>query len=188
MKKYGLLIMILTGCVSVTRAQDKAPASKWVFCSFNTVGWIKGKTGSFLQLQTVNGFRKDHWFVGLGAGTDPYRVAGIPVFADARLFFGKRPSAFFVYADEGIHYPVKKEHNNFYTIRYLKGFYSDIGMGYAFACGKRSAVVLQAGYTYKRVTERQSYWIHQAGAPDRESIDMYMYDFNRLVFKLGLRF
>src|SRR4051812_43845082 len=112
MKKYGLFLIVLTSCVSMAWAQDKA-SSKWVFGSFNTAGWIKGNTGSSLQLQTVNGFRKDHLFLGLGAGTDPYLVAGIPVFADARFFVGKRPSAFFGYADGGIHFPVAKVHNTF---------------------------------------------------------------------------
>ena len=181
------MLLVWAGWAGGAFAQEKKP-SKWVFYSFNTGGWIKGKTGSSFQLQSVNGFRKDHLFLGLGAGTDPYRVAGIPVFADARFFVGKRPSAFFVYADEGIHYPVKKENNPFYTIRYLRGFYSDMGIGYAFAYGKRSAVVLQAGYTYKRVTQRQSYWVHMVGSPDYEQVDRYVNDFNRLVFKLGFRF
>ena len=188
MKKYGLLFMVLTGCTGGIRAQD-ATGSKWLFSSFNTAGLIKGSESTEFQFQTVNGFRKDHLFLGLGAGIDQYRIAGIPVFADTRFFFGKDSSSFFLYADGGMHYPVKKPPvDRLYTIRYLRGFYSDVGIGYVFGYGKRTGFVLQAGYSYKRATERRSYRVRTPGAPDYESVDEFIYNFNRLVFRLGFRF
>ena len=179
--------MLSAGWMGAAKAQDKTP-SKWRFHSINTVGWITGKTEPVVQLQTINGFRKDHLFLGLGVGTDHYKYSGVAAFADTRYYLGKRPSGFFAYGDGGIHFPTVTDKSLFSNIRYLKGFYSDLGAGYAVGCGKRSAIEFSAGWTYKRVTQRLSYWVHPTNAPDYEYVDKYMYNLTRIVFKAGFRF
>jgi len=192
MKKYGLLLILSAGAL-VSVAQDRAvsndkASSRWRFHSINTAGWISGKSGSAFQLQTINGLQKDRLFLGLGIGTDKYKYAGLPVFVDARLYTGQRSSAFFLYGDAGIHFVTEKETTRFYDVRYLNGFYSDIGGGYAISCGRRSAVEFSAGWTYKRVTRRTSYRVYTLGAPEYEKVDKFIYDLTRLVVKAGFRF
>jgi hypothetical protein len=186
MKKYGLLLLAWAAGAAMAAGQDKKPA--WRFHSINTVGWIKGKSTSAIQLQTVNGFRKEQVFLGLGAGMDHYLYAGIPVFIDTRYYSGARSSAFFLYADGGIHIATAHESLQGYDIRFRNGFYSDLGMGFGIGCGRYSAIELAAGWTYKRVTRRQSIWIQPLIGPGYENADSYVYDLTRLVVKAGFRF
>ena len=186
MKKCYLLL-IISAWMHTAVAQDTTH-SKWRFHSINTMGWIVGNTKPAFQLQTVNGFRKDHVFLGLGVGTDNYKYSGVPVFADIRYYFEQTPSAAFIYGDGGIHFATINEKASFSDIRYSNGFYSDLGIGWAIGCGRHSAVELCAGWTYKRITRRESYWVHPIGTPDYEYADKYIYSLTRLVFKAGFRF
>ena len=186
MKGY-YLILLLVVYAAAAGAQDKAP-SPWRFHSINTMGVISGKSETRFQLQTINGVRKDHLLLGLGVGMDNYRYSGIPVFIDTRYYTSRLPSSFFGYADGGIHFPTRDKAAKVYDQKYLPGLYTDIGVGYAFECGRHSAVEMSAGWTYKRVTTEHSAWVTPVGAPPYQNIDRYIYDLTRLVFKAGFRF
>jgi hypothetical protein len=189
MTRYCILFLAAAGCIHSAAGQDSS-THKWKFRSINTVGWIKGASATVVSLQTVNGFQKNHLYLGAGVGTDHYMYSGIPLFADARVYVGKHPSAFFGYVDEGIHFATAKDPlltSWGYDISFTNGLYSDVGLGYALSLSRGFALIFQAGWTYKRVTEIQSEWVRPTNEPAYRLEDRYIHSLNRLAFRIGFR-
>ena len=194
MKKHILPGILLAMFAFTAGAQPLALPVKWSFYSINQAGLINGRSGSAFQAQTVNGMQKGHVFMGLGVGTDQYYFASVPVFVDTRYYIGRQSSAPFVYADGGINFPTTKDRDAYPPPGFLSGFYSDAGIGYLFATGHKTALLLSAGMTYKRIIKKQAVlymeppFYYDPGGPPSLPFYRYIYDLNRLSFKLGFRF
>jgi hypothetical protein len=185
MLKYSLPVFALLVCLQVVNAQAGA-SRKGMFYSINSGGWIKGASESAFQWQTVNGFQKNNFFVGLGVGLDRYRFTGIPVFADGRIYTGRSPQGFFLYEDAGLHYVVGKDRSAHPELSYSPGFYNDAGIGYKIIVGGRTGLLLSGGWSYKRVKQSQSVQMCPVEGPCQLPVEIYKYDFSRLIIKLGL--
>jgi hypothetical protein len=189
-----LLVMIST----FVSAQQKNLINPWSFQSIASVGLLEGQTGSAFQLQTINGARYKSWFAGVGLGLDYYRIRTIPLFIDIRKEFGKNSGKLFIYADGGISYGWASDaQKTGYLLndQFHNGFYSDMGLGYKWAIGKKSAVVISLGYNYKKVNESYSspyyyypnYYTGDILRPN-DSIEKISYSLNRLSMKIGWAF
>lgn len=186
------LLILLIMMATFGSAQQKSLTKSWSFQSIANVGLLEGETGSSFQLQTINGARYKSWFAGVGLGLDYYRYRTIPLFIDVRKEFGRGSSSFFVYADGGISFSwVTDAQKTGYLSndQYHNGFYSDLGLGYKTAVGKKSAFLISLGYSYKKLNETYSAYYYYPGgfygdpAPDnREQIN---YNLNRLSIKMG---
>jgi hypothetical protein len=131
-------------------------------------------------VQTVNGACYKGWFAGAGIGVDYHQYFTVPVFLEVRKDFGQRAFKPFVYVDGGINvYSDAREK----PYDYKNGAYFDSGLGYAFYYHKRKAVLLSAGYCYKGFSKESRY-----KSSTGDYVDTYHYNYNRLFFKLGLRF
>jgi hypothetical protein len=196
----AMFVLLVAGVSAAVIAQTGSPAGKWHFQSVNTVGWLHGKANNALQLQTVNGFRRNNWFVGIGTGVDNYQLRSIPLFLDARKDWGRSRDKFFLYADAGINWYWKRDGDpkSFYVDNtFSKGFYGETGAGYKCSLNRQIALVFSAGYSYKQLTEKGSilYYTDLMFPPDPGNptvmpgvITTTEYRLTRLVFKIGIVF
>jgi hypothetical protein len=186
-------LLIIVGSCS---AQQEMVSNSWSFQSIANIGLLEGETGSAFQLQTINGARYKSWFTGLGLGLDYYRYRTIPLFIDIRKEFGKSIGKLFVYADGGISFNwltdgEKTEYVQ--NVEYHNGFYSDLGFGYVRSIGRKSALSISLGYSYKKSSETypSSYpyyypnYNYTDTPPQNASSDQINYSLNRLNIKLG---
>ncbi len=194
--KLSLLVFMLIGMITMSSAQTKTLSGQWQFHSINNVGLLEGETGSAFQLQTINGAQYKSWFAGVGLGLDFYRIRSIPLFADIRKEFGKGNNKLFVYADMGVNFSWATDLQKTSYVqndKFSNGFYSDLGLGYKVAAGKKNAVVLSLGYSYKKTIESYDQQYYDPGfiytltaqADGKEKIN---YSLNRLTVKIGWEF
>lgn len=194
--KLSLLVLTLIVMVNTSSAQQKTLPSQWQFHSINNVGLLEGETGSAFQLQTINGAQYESWFGGVGLGLDFYRIRSIPLFADIRKEFGKGNNKLLVYADMGINFSWATDQQKTSYMpndKFSNGFYSDLGLGYKVAAGKKNALILSLGYTYKKTVESYDQVYDDPGfiwtlTFQNNGIEKINYSLNRLTLKIGWEF
>ena len=190
--KYFLLVLLMPVAL-VSFGQKKNAAYK--FHSINNISLVNGDNEVSAGLQSINGFQKGNLFAGVGIGLDYYLYRTVPLFADFRYEFGKTKNKFFAYADGGINFDwVEEDYNDGpifiwdgsrNTSAFHNGAYTDIGLGYKVGTKKGGGLILSLGHSYKSLKKTVSYmdWRTQ------ETIsDIYHYDFNRIVLKVGWKF
>lgn len=133
------------------------------FRSVETVGFSNGSSGSFGQVQTINGVAKGTWFAGLGVGLDYYRFRSVPLFLSLSrdLAIGKRDWLYlFLNGGTDVAWYKRNLSGQDYIISstFHGGAYWSGGLGYLWKLGEHSnkAVLLSAGYTQKKVKEHQT--------------------------------
>jgi len=191
MKYFFLALLMIVTLVSF--GQNKNAAYK--FHSINNIALINGDNGVSTGLQSINGFQKGNLFAGVGIGLDYYLYRTVPLFADLRYEFGKTKNKFFAYADGGINFDWVEEDYSDGPIfiwdgsrnssEFHNGAYTDIGLGYMVGSKKSGGLVLSIGHSYKSLEKTVSYldWRTQ------ETItDVYNYNLNRIVLKVGWKF
>ena len=165
------------------------------FHSINNISLVNGDNEVSAGVQSINGFQKDNIFAGVGIGLDYYLYRTVPLFADFRYEFGKNKNKFFAYADGGINFDWVEE--DYYdgpifiwdgsrnSSEFHNGAFTDIGLGYMVGSKKRGGLVLSLSHSYKSLEKTVSY-------PDwrtQETItDVYSYNLNRIVLKVGWKF
>jgi hypothetical protein len=190
--KYFFLLTFISLSI-FSFAQKKDPAYK--FHSINNISLLNGDNEVSAGLQSINGFQKENWFAGVGVGLDYYVYRSVPLFADFRYEFGKTKNKFFAYADGGINFDWVKEYyydgpifiwegaNN--QGEFHNGIYTDVGLGYLVANKKGGGLVLSLGHSHKSLKETINYadWRTQ-----QTVTDIYRYNLNRIVVKVGWKF
>jgi len=169
--------------------------ASYKFHSINTISLINGDNATSAGLQSINGFQKGSLFAGVGVGLDYYLYRTVPLFADFRYEFGKTRNKFFAYADGGVNFdwvegdyydgPIFIWEGSANTTEFHNGAYTDLGLGYMVGTKKGGGLVLSLGHSYKSLKKTISY-------PDwrtQETItDVYNYNLNRIVLKVGWNF
>src|SRR6187402_608697 len=191
--KYFFLGLLMTVAL-VSFGQKKNAAYK--FHSINNISLVNGDNEVSAGLQSINGFQKGNLFAGVGIGLDYYLYRTVPLFADFRYELGKAKNKFFAYADGGVNFDwVEEEYNDGpifiwdgsrNTSEFHNGAYTDVGLGYMVGTKKGTGgLILSLGHSYKSLKKTVSYmdWRTQ------ETItDIYHYNFNRIVLKVGWKF
>lgn len=191
-KKFFLLYTILFAIVFPALSQKK----KIQFQSTNTFELISGQSPLSTGFQSVNGFKFSSWFAGAGIGVDNYNYKTLPLFFDARKFFGSEKRAFF-YGDIGYDFPMKDKpgkeisyYSSYYysSFHFTGGIYTDIGIGYQFPLYKKTNLAFSLGYSYKKLESKigvGSFCPNMLCA-----INYYNYEFSygRMILKAGLVF
>jgi hypothetical protein len=150
-KKWIAVFFLIYLCSGNAFSQNKQNGR---FHSINQAGLLEGEKGGAFQLQTINGMQYKSWFAGLGFGLDYYRFRSLPLFIDLRKSF----DPFFVYLDGGIHFIwLSDKEKNDYPGSFSKGFYGDLGGGYALKLSKKTVILFSAGYNYKRSLRTQKF-------------------------------
>jgi hypothetical protein len=193
--RMSLVLFVLSVMVGTTTAQQKNVSSPWQFHSVNNIGLLEGQTGSSFQLQTINGAEYKSWFGGVGLGLDFYRYRTIPVFIDLRKEFGKASNKLFVYSDLGVDFSWVTDNEKMnYSVddQFGNGFYCDFGLGYKVAVGKHNNLLLSLGYSYKKLTETESYqdisFGYELSPGPNSQMEKMNYGLNRLSIKIGWEF
>ncbi|MDE3181827.1 MAG: hypothetical protein KGM16_00280 [Bacteroidota bacterium] len=191
-KKIILILAIILVAVFPSIAQQK----KIQFHSINTFELISGQSPLSTGFQSINGFRFSSWFTGAGIGVDNYNYKTLPLFFDARKFFGVEKRAF-LSGDIGYNFPMKDKPGkeiSYYTSYYYSsyhftgGIYTDIGIGYQIPLYKKTNLVFSLGYSYKKLESKigvGSFCPNMLCA-----INYYNYEFSygRMILKAGLVF
>ena len=190
--KY-LLILLFTGVSIFSFGQAKTPVYK--FHSINSLSLLNGDNEVSAGLQSVNGIQKGNLFAGIGVGLDYYLYRSVSLFADARYEFGKSRNKFFAFADGGINFDWVQKNNYNRPIfiwegagnpgEFHNGVYTEAGMGYLVANKKGGGLALSLSHSYKSLKETVSY---QDWRTQETVTDIYRYNLNRIVVKVGWKF
>lgn len=192
MKNRFFFLFSFSLIVLLSSAQEKPIGYR--FHSINSLGLVNGSNDVSASLQSVNGFQKKDWFLGIGVGLDYYYYRTVPFFADVRYLFGKKKNKFFAYADVGINMEWADDYfkNDIIVLRssgfesYLKnGYYTDAGFGYNIKMKKENAVILSLGFSKKTLSESVTYLDWRTQKPQT---DINKYKLNRILLKAGWQF
>ena len=190
--KYFFLVLLMPVTLVSFGQKKNAP---YKFHSINSISLINGSNATTAGLQSINGFQKGNLFAGVGIGLDYYLYRTVPIFADFRYEFGKTKNKFFAYADGGVNFDwVEEEYNDGpifiwdgsrNTSEFHNGAYTDVGLGYMVGTKKGGGLVLSLGHSYKSLEKTISY---QDWRTQETITDVYNYNLNRIVLKVGWKF
>lgn len=178
------LLLILTGILFYCNvyAQHKQPV---VFNSYNSIGFVAGKSPVALAAQTENGVKYNNWFLGAGFGMDNYFIKTLPLYLAVKKEFSVKKNSLFLYVNAGGNFIAKdKETKNGFTAKATKGgFYADAGAGYKIKTTNRSSIYFSIGNSVKQI--RQAETSLDTGFPYTYETK---YKLSRIAFKAGYQF
>jgi hypothetical protein len=205
MKKRIFLAVCYTLCLTVTvcsaQSRSSSEGPSWKFRSDNYLGLSTGEWGNAGLVQSINGFYKGPWFLGLGAGLDGYRFLSAPLFLSLNRdlpAFSKR-SGLFVGLDGGINLPLYKTTPDPYDGITSSKFYpgpwwsANLGCKWKLSVKTGRALLLSAGYNVKKLREDQTApSVSMCGLPGACEVTLqnYVYQYlNRaILFRIGFEF
>ncbi|HET7114896.1 MAG TPA: hypothetical protein VFI29_00295 [Hanamia sp.] len=182
---YFNLIVALLISFSVSAQKNKVH-----FHSINSFGLIGGETETGIAFQTINGIRFSNWFSGIGVGIDNYEYKTLPLFFDARWYFGSEKKAF-VYGDLGYNFPMKnkpgKEMVYYDNYHFKGGLYSELGIGFKTKFIKKSSIFFSLAYSYKQLESRVEEIVPLCSECDPIWYN-YKLSYGRVMLKTGIEF
>ena len=164
------------------------------FASNNYVGILEGDDGSAFQLQTINGYRFNGWFAGLGLGLDYYRLRSVPFFLSLKKDFSLKNRGFYVTLDGGTNFAwVEDEENQnrwspYISREWRPRLFWGSGLGYKFGLKNNDAVLLNLGYSFKRMHEVRQVPTMCINPPCPTTEESYDYQLKRVSLRLGYEF
>lgn len=195
MKKVILIILIIS--VTQLNAQSK---SKESFYLIPEVALLNGDQARSSQIQVVGGISQKNWRFGLGIGIDHYKLRSLPVFMNARNYFGRNKKGFaFLSIGSNIPWVLENQHKIWFTQQgeqkqsvFKMGLYADMGIGYDIQLGKTKNLSLSMGYSVKNISEKYEdwgFWIwpQPVPAPGSSRERVADYTFRRLSLKAGFQ-
>ncbi len=187
----GILIILLTLCIARVEAQQKKDTIK--FAGFVSAGLLTGESQKIFAYELIGGIRFKKWFTGLGASYDQYGYRSIPVFVDARRYFGNRSWHPFVYGDAGVNLalysnelPRKRADVDY--VKFSPTFFGEAGIGIDTRVSKKTKLYFSSGFSYKQFSYLQyntGFW-GQGNTQDNSR--RYDYYYRRICFRMGLQF
>lgn len=184
-------VALVVVSTAMSQSTTKIYATKVSYTTINQVGLLSGGTGQAATVQSINGISINNWFVGVGAGIDYYGTRGVPLFLDVRRYLFSSGKSPFIYADGGVHVPwaTKSQHEyNGYMGEYKKGAYFDGGLGIKLQTKNIGALLLSAGFSYKKVTEKAEAYSYLSFPNPEKTYEYFRSQYRRVVIKVGLGF
>ncbi len=192
-KSITMLLLVIT---IATSAQQKTKN----YYIIPQIALLNGDNATSGQVQVIGGMQLQQWAFGLGVAMDYYKIRTLPVFADARLYFGAQKK-FFSYANLGYNIVTALESqerkmsswvNGFYTnSSFNNGLYTDIGIGCSLQEKGSDGVSMSLGYSIKTLSETytdwvstSSFWLPQVRVDASRKAN---YTLNCFTLKLGVR-
>lgn len=178
----------------ISKVLHAQPKEKIHYIGSVQTGAIIGKAYTPLTIQTVQGIAYKNWQTGLGIAYDPYGFPSLPVFAHVAYSLNAKKKSPFVYGDGGISIPLNigdrlplhQSDGQIWHVLHVAPYF-ETGIGYKFPVSKKNAITFNAGYSFKqfKYTERNYYW---DGTKDTYNSDMFSFNYNRLVARVGFSF
>lgn len=194
-KSITILLLVITTMAS---AQQK----KKDYYLIPQVALLNGDNATSGQVQVTGGMQVKQWAFGLGLAMDYYKIRTLPVFADARLYFGEQKQ-FFSYANLGYNIVTALESQERKLSTWLggtytnssfgNGLYTDIGIGCLIDGNKKKGLLMSLGYSIKTLSETYTDWfsgISSGWEPSSVRVDggrKANYTLNCFSLKLGVR-
>ncbi|HEY6977435.1 MAG TPA: hypothetical protein VH396_14155 [Chitinophagaceae bacterium] len=177
----------------VLMAQSNKQKEKIQYASSYQAGIIVGKAYTTYGVQMIQGIRYKNVQTGIGVALDPYGFRTVPLFGHFSYVMHPQKNSVYVYGDAGISIPWdngslpekydNSTHDDWHKL--YAGFYAEGGAGYNILFNKkRNAVTINAGYSYKRFTYDENVYIWN-GIGTVLQTDHYIFDYRRIVFRLG---
>jgi hypothetical protein len=142
-------------------------------------------------LRAIGGYRFAYqWQAGVGIGLDDYTVRSVPVFADLRYDFSRKPQTLFAYAGAGAAIPWISDDQHPFTAKPNKttpGFYAHAGLGYKIRMKFNNSLHISAGYARTSMSAEYPFIVWGMGGP-METYQTYNYSYNRVTILLGYSF
>lgn len=186
MKRYWIFCYLFAAIISFSAA---AQNGKYKFHSINSGGIVIGESKTTSIFQTINGIEFLRWYSGIGVGFDNYNYKTLPLFFDARRYFGKKNKGF-IYTNLGYDLPLKNVPGNeimYYDSYHFKGgVYTDIGIGYKTKFIKGTSLLFSLGHSYKELQTRIG--IMPACIECQSSSYKYDFGYGRIILKTGVEF
>ena len=183
-----MLLLALTSLV--INAQTTKP--KWRFKSTNLIGNLIGEQGSKFSMQSINGFTKKSWLMGIGVGIDPYGYSSIPVFIGIRKSLGKKAWQPFIYADGGPSFPLpnpdlpKTWQSGLPGFDLNTGWVAELGIGLQKKIAGNTQFVVQFGYSqknYSLTSHQNNFGFSSSMWPETSN---YEYQYRRWAIRMGV--
>jgi len=167
--------------------------SKPFFSSLNYLGIMEGNAGTYLGIQSINGFQHKTWFAGVGTGIDYYYFRSIPLFLAVNKDLCSCQRTFYFSLEGGVNWIWEKETrsvvNNFQNGDFDPSLYWSGGIGYRIGLkNNRDAVLLNLGYSGKHLTQEFVNTMVCPAAPCPFFTEKVYYHFNRFFVRAGWRF
>lgn len=186
MRKGFFFTLIISFLLSTSISAQK---KKVRFQSVNQFAIVGGESHVNTAFHTVNGVKFSDCFFGIGVGIDYYRYKTLPLFADARWYFGEDKRGF-IYGDIGYDFPMKnkpgKEMSYYTNYHFTGGIYTEFGIGFKTKFIKNSSILFSVGHGYKELQSRigvvplclgcDAYWYN------------YKLSYGRVLLKTGVEF
>jgi len=180
--KFILVIVTLFLFNADVTAQKKYAIS---FHSYNSAGFVFGRSPASFAAETENGIKIKTWFIGAGFGIDNYYRQTLPLFGAIKKEFLLKENRLFLYAKAGRNLIAKDKTKNvfFSSIKTQGGFYGDAGIGYKIKMYKNNHLYFTVGNSLKHITETETF-------PDNGFPYYYTTKrkFSRIAIKVGLQF
>ena len=188
MQRVFLFVLVSVLAVSTTNAQLKNG-----FASNNYVGLLEGDDGSAFQVQTINGYRFKGWFAGIGLGLDYYKIRSVPLFVSMKKDFSLKNRGFYVTLDGGTSFAWVKDDNqnrwdSYISREWQPRLFWGSGLGYRLGLKNRDAVLLNLGYSFKRMHEVREIPTMCLNPPCPTTEEKYDYQLKRVSLRLGYEF
>ncbi len=153
-------------------------------------GIVVGEKGDYFHGTAVTGLKYRGWYSGVGAGLDMYRFKTVPLFIALNKQFTSNPSGFYAFANGGINFPSGEvQRPDWVDSKFRPSIYTATGLGYRVGWkNRREVLLLNAGYSFKRLKEKQTQVSPCLFPPCPETVNNYNYDMNTWIMRFGLQF
>jgi hypothetical protein len=182
-KAIYLLCLLLIAQASYSQIKDSTP--KITVHPSISIGIAEGKNASALLLNSGIGLRYKTWQAGVGVGIDEYFLRSIPLYFEAHKNLQSKRATPYVYAAVGTNRPWLKTQEG---ISDNGGLFYDLGLGYQWPLGAKYGLFFSAGYSYKELSNEQSYPVYCITWPCPEQRQYFHYQLRRLGLKAGISF
>lgn len=182
--RLSMMVMVLFLMIPGYAQLDKPGYSGSV-----SAGLLSGSREDRLFINALNGITVSDWFFGVGIGLDLYGMKSVPLFAGVRFYPGA-DKHFFAYGNLGYNFGLKKEDVPMWmeSAKATGGIYSSAGIGYQVPVSQRLSVIMDLGYSFKRMSLTEHYTICPFIPPCFVQTDKYIHDYGRLKFGVGIGF
>ncbi|MGE5107458.1 MAG: hypothetical protein ACM3H8_07930 [Sphingobacteriales bacterium] len=195
MTKTFLIIIVCLVQLQLTGQEVKKKSSLLQhFSSQVAAGITEGQYGTSFQIHSINGFRVNQWYGGLGTGIDEYYFRSVPVYFSVARYLSSSSNSFFVQGDGGMNFVWEKNNIrpawNEIGSEFKPGLYWNGSFGFSTALGKRQAnnLLFSLGYAYKYIKQKTETQVFCINPPCEPLEQDYSYHLRRIAFKIGWQF
>lgn len=189
MKQLLYLVLVAFLSAPATAQKKQNPVSLYVMPQGSLLAGDHSASGAPLL---TAGIQYRNWLFGAGGGVDYYKVRSVPIFAETRYAFGKKPASFFAYAHGGYNIANAKQYQhsayNIVNSVYNNGWLAEGGVGYNFWNRQKRGLSLGIGYSVKTLQERYTDHNYIDNFLSIPSTHKLTYTFNRIVFTAAIKF